>query len=151
MMKELNHLKSMWGEKVRRRTDLIVPEVTYKDGQGSLNNEYWAFSVPYAFRDALDIRFEERKKNRQSYMTWTQGPILSFKEGDFFHSADGKRAVQVRFAHQMGWDASKGEMYQGSVVYSDYSVSGNSLSKRSEHTCTQMQFLQLLISGAHES
>lgn len=150
-MKALNHLKSMWGQKVRRKTDLIVPEVTYQDGEGSLNNESWAFNVSYAFRDALDIKYEERKKNKQPYMTWTQRPLLSFKEGDFLHSADGKRAVRVRFANQMGWDASKGEMYQGSVVYSEYAESGNSLSKCSERTCTQMQFLQLLISDVHES
>lgn len=149
-MKELRHLKSMWGSKVRRTTDLIVPEVTYKDAQGSLNNEFWTFEVPYAFRDALDIKYEERKKNKQSYMVWTQGPILSFKEGDLIRSKDGKRVVQVRFAKQMGWDAIKEEMYLGSVVYSEYATLGNSLSKTCEHTCTQIQFLQLLISGSYD-
>lgn len=150
-MNKLDHLKSMWGPKAKRKTDLIVPQVTYEDGQGSLNNDLWAFNVTYAFRDALDIKYEERKKNKKPYMVWTQGPILSFKEGDVIHSKDGKRSVQVRFANQMGWDANKEEMYPGSVVYSEYAVSGNSLSKAGEHTCTQMQFLQLLISGAYDS
>ena len=150
-MNELDHLKSMWGSKVKRNTDLIVPKVTYIDGQGSLNNDSWAFKVAYAFRDALDIKYEVRKKNKKSYMVWTQGPNLSFKEGDLIHSKDGSRSVQIRFANQLGWDVTKEEMYPGSVVYSEFSVSGNSTSKPSELTCTQMQFLQLLIHGAYDS
>ena len=141
----------MWGPKVKRKTDLIVPQVTYEDGQGSLNNDSWAFKVTYVFRDALDIKYEERKKNKEPYMVWTQGPILSFKDGDMIHSKDGNRSIQVRFANQMGWDATKEEMSPGSVVYSEYAVSGNSHSKLGEHTCTQMQFLQLLIHGAYGS
>ena len=150
-MNELNHLKSMWGPKVKRKADLIVPKVSYEDGQGSLNNDSWAFNVTYAFREALDIKYEERKKNNRLYKVWTQGPIISFKEGDILHSKDGKRSVQVRFAQQMGWDANKEQMYQGSVVYSTYDVSGDSLTKAREHTCTQMQFLQLLIYGVYDS
>lgn len=150
-MNELDHLKSMWSANVKRKTVLIVPQVSYHENEGSLNNEAWAFNVGYAFRDALDIRFEERKKNKKSYMVWTQGPILSFKEGDMIHSRDGKRIVQVRFANQMGWDSAKNEMYQGSVVYSEYMPSNNSYLKLNELTCTQMQFLQLLIHGEYDS
>lgn len=150
-MYELDLLKSMWGFKAKRKTELIVQRVTYLDGQGSLNNDSWAFKVTYAFRETLDIKYEERKKNKKPYMVWTQGPILSFKEGDLIHSSDGRRFIQVRFANQMGWDTNKEEMYQGSVVYSENAGSGNSIHRASEHTCTQMQFLQLLISGAYDS
>lgn len=150
-MNELEHLRSMWSATVKRATVLIVPQVTYHEQKGSLNNESWAFNVEYAFRDALDIKYEERKKNKKAYMVWTQGPLLSFKEGDMINSRDGNRIVQVRFASQMGWDASKNEMYQGSVVYSEYTPSNNTYLKLNEHTCTQMQFLQLLIHGEYDS
>ena len=55
-MEELDYLKSLWSCKIKRKTKLIVPEVTYKDLKGFLNNENWKFKVPYAFREALDIK-----------------------------------------------------------------------------------------------
>lgn len=146
-MNELEHLKSMWVAKVRRKTDLIVPHITYNEQQGSLNNDSWAFKVHYAFRDALDIKYEERKKNKNLYMVWTQGPFLSFKDGDTIHSRDGSRAVQVLSAIPMVWNSAKNEMGEGRVIYLEYSVSDNIFSKLNERTCTQMQFLQLLIYG----
>ena len=149
-MNELEHLRSMWAAKAKRKTELIVPQVTYDGQEKSLNNDSWVFKVPYSFRDALDIKYEERKRDKKPYMVWTQGPLLSFKEGDLIRSKDERRAVQVRFATQMGWDSGKAEMYQGSVVYSDFAVSGNSFSKLNENSCTQMQFLQLLIFGKYD-
>lgn len=150
-MNELTLLKSMWAEKIKRKTDLIVPRVTHDGKEGSLNNESWAFTVPYAFRDALNIAYEERKKDKKPYMVWTQGPILSFKEGDLVHSKDGCRAVQISFARPMTWDSAKNAMHQGSVVYSEYVLSGNAYSKLHERSCSQMQFLQLLIQGSYDS
>lgn len=150
-MSELEQLKSMWAAKVKRTTNLIVPKVTHDGNDGSLNNDSWAFKVTYAFRDALDIKYEERKKNKKPYMVWTQGPVLSFKEGDLVYSKDSTRAVQVRVANRMGWDSAKGEMYQGSVVYSLFTVSGGPFSKLGERSCTQMQFLQLLIQGEYDN
>ena len=149
-MNELEHLRSMWAAKIRRTTQLIVPQVTYDGREGSLNNDSWVFKVHFSFRSALDIKFEERKKDKKPYMVWTQGPLLSFKEGDLVHSKDGFRAVQIQSARQMGWDPEKEEMYQGSVDYSDYALSGSSFSKLNEHSCTQMQFLQLLIFGKYD-
>jgi hypothetical protein len=148
-MNELQHLTSMWSDKTKRSTDLIVPKVTYLDRQGSLNNEFWSFKVSYAFRDALDIKNEERKKNKKAYRVWTQGPFLSFKEGDLIHSNDGRRTVQINIAKEMSWDKSKGEMYQGSVTFSEHTISDDSITKISEQTCTQMQFLELLINGTY--
>ncbi len=80
-------------------------------------------------------------------MVWTQGPLLRFKEGDVLHSRDGRRVVQVLSAKQMEWDAAEEKMYQGIVIYLEYAMSGNSLTKLKEHAGTQMQFLQLLING----
>ncbi len=145
------HLRSMWGEKVRRSTELIVPAITHDGPESSLNNDSWVFDVHYHFRDALDIKYEERRKDKTPYMVWTQGPFLSFKEGDLIQARDGRSAVQVRFANPMGWDPTKGEMYQGSVFYSEYEVSEGVYTKLQERTCSQMQFLQLVIFGKYES
>ena len=82
-MGELELLKSMWAHKVKRNTKLIVSEVTYDQGKGHLNNDHWHFQVPYAFLDALDLKYEQRMKNKKPYMVWTQGPLLRFKDGDF--------------------------------------------------------------------
>jgi len=150
-MNELEHLRSMWAPNTKRKTELIVPNITYGRQENSLNNDSWIFRVNYSFRDALDIKYEERKKDKKPYMIWTQGPLLSFKEGDLVHSKDERRAVQVLFATKMAWDSEKGEMYQGIVAYSEFIVSANSFSKlNTNNSCTQMQFLQLLISGKHD-
>lgn len=149
-MNELEHLRSMWTATSKRVTKLIV-DLTYDGNQGSLNNDSWVFNVPYAFRDALDIKYEQRMKKLEPYWVWTQGPLLNFVKGDLINSKDGLLAVQVESASQMEWNYSKDEMFQGSVVYSEYSVTSGRYVKLKEHTCTQMQFLQLLIHGQYDS
>jgi hypothetical protein len=137
----------MWKQRSKRKTKLIVPSVSRSEGTWSLNNNSWFFDAPYCFRDALDIKYEERKKDKKPYMVWTQGPRIAFKEGDLIQSRCGHKAVQVRFASPMGWDVAKDEMFEGSVVYTEFMVDGHKFTKQSERSCTQMQFLQLLISG----
>lgn len=149
-MNETEHLKSMWAAKIKRKLNLIVPKVTYDESEGSLHNDSWAFKVPYAFRDALDIKFEERIKDKEPYMVWTQGPILNFKEGDMLHSKDGVRAVQILSAAPMGWDSKEAKMNEGAVFYSEYAVAKNSFLKLRDRNCTQMQFLQMLIHGTYD-
>lgn len=157
-MNELEIIKSLWPKKgidgkiikKNREISLIVPEISYFGQDGSLNNDSWAFRVGYAFRDALDIKYEERKINKEPYMVWTQGPCLDFKEGDILHAKDGNRTVQVLSAKQMEFDSEKDEFYRGLVVYSEYEVSGNSFTKIEDRACTQMQFLQLLIDGQYD-
>lgn len=146
-MKELEHLKSMWASKVNRKTDLIVPKVTYSRLEGSLNNSSWAFSVSFAFRSALDIKYEQRKKNKKAYMVWTQGPLLSFKEGDLIHSQDKLCAVQVRIAKPISWDIEKKEMYEGYLLFDEFKFNNSVLFETKQYTCTQMQFLEILIHG----
>jgi len=135
----------MWASKIKRKTNLIVPKVSYQGMNGSLNNENWSFKVTYAFRDALDIKYEQRTKDRKPYMLWTQGPILNFKEGDLIISQNCDKSVQVTFASPMGWDSAKNEMYEGSVTYDQYSVKNGEYIKLGEYISTQMNFLQLLI------
>ena len=147
-MKELDHLKSMWSHKIKRKTDLIVSNITYSGTSGSLNNEGWSYKVPYAFRDALDIKYEQRMKDKKPYMVWTQGPILSFKDGDVLTDIDNKKAVQVLFANRMGWDTTNDKMYEGNVVYDTFKITNGQYIKGEQKTCSQMQFLSLLIYGS---
>ena len=146
-MKELDHLKSMWSHKVKRKTDLIVPKITYSDTTGSLNNEVWEYKVPFAFRDALDIKYEQRMKDKKPYMVWTQGPILNFKNGDLLTDKNNKKAVQVLFANRMGWDTINDKMYEGSIVYDTFKITNGEYIKEPQQKCSQMQFLALLIYG----
>jgi len=149
-MKELEHLRTMWAPKLKRKTKLIVPAVTYSKRVGSLNNEHWEFNVPYAFRDALDIKYEQRMKDKEPYMIWTQGPILNFKEGDSLTTRNGKKVVQIQSANPMGWDDSKNEMCEGSVIYDEFDIDDGKCTKRRRSTCSQMQFLRMLIYGAYD-
>ncbi len=146
-MDEIQLLKSMWKSRTQRQTKLIVPKVTYENMTGSLNNEHWFFKVPYAYRDALDISYDKRIKEKKSYMLWTQGVQLSFKVGDSLISKDNKTSLQVKFANAMGWDPDKNEMYQGSIVFDEYDVDGHKYTKKKQHSCNQMEFLQILITG----
>lgn len=146
-MKELDLLRSMWSHKIKRKTDLIVSKITYSGTTGSFNNESWAFQVPYAFRDALDIKYEQRMKDKKPYMIWTQGPILNFKDGDVLTDKNNKKAVQVLFANRMGWDTTNNIMYEGNVVYDTFTISNGEYIKGEQKTCSQMQFLSLLICG----
>ena len=147
---EYHLLKSMWKEKVRRSTDLIVPFITYEGMKGSLNNLHWFFDVGYHFRDALNIKYEERKKNKKPYMVWTQGPVISFKDGDLINSKDNTIALQVTYASPMGWDESAGVMYQGNVTYKEYAIKDKAYELIRNKTCNQMEFLKILITGKME-
>jgi hypothetical protein len=80
-------------------------------------------------------------------MVWTQGPILSFKNGDSFTAKNESTALQVQFANPMGWDSAKNEMYPGSVVFKEFTVKDNKFTELNQHNCNQMEFLTVLISG----
>ncbi|WP_271273801.1 BRCT domain-containing protein [Aliamphritea hakodatensis] len=145
----LEHLKLLWKDRSQRSTTLLVSKISYSGSQGSLHTDEWAFPVPYAMREALDIQYDTRTKDKKAYQVWTQGPIISFKEGDIIFSGDKKTCIQVKFANRMGWDKDKDEMYQGSVTYDTYSVSnmGTMTPITSSTNTTQMQFLEYLIRG----
>jgi hypothetical protein len=147
-MQLLEHLESMWAPKIKRKVPTI-PTVKYdvELSVGALDNDDWYFKVPYAFREALDIKYEERKKDKKGYMVWTQGPILSFKDGDSFTDKNGSSALQVKFANPMGWDPDKKQMYQGSIVFDIFEVNGQKYTKINQHSCNQMEFLKILICG----
>jgi hypothetical protein len=144
----LKHLESMWAPKIKRKVPTI-PSVKYDTELrvGTLDNDDWYFRVSYAFREALDLKYEQRKKDKKSYMVWTQGPILGFKDGDNFTAKNNHSALQVKFSNSMGWDPDKKQMYQGSIVFDRFEVNGHKHTKISQHSCSQMEFLKILISG----
>ena len=144
----LEHFESMWAPKIKRKL-VTVPTVSYSAELriGSLNNEDWHFKVPYAFREALDLKYEKRMKDKKTYMTWTQGPILKFKNGDSFISKYYKTAIQVQFSSPMGWDSTKNEMYQGSIVFDQFSINDHKYTKLKRYSCSQMEFLKILVNG----
>ena len=133
-----------------KKVPFVVPKVTWDSTMmaGSLNNEHWAFNVHYAFREALDLRFMERVRNKRKVHLWTQGALVSFKEGDTLVSRCRSRSVQVKYANGMGWDAAKQEMYFGSVIFKKHTIKNGVFSFVGEDNLTQLEFLEMLITGS---
>ncbi|SGY87528.1 hypothetical protein [Moritella viscosa] len=149
--KEITQLKALWQERTQRSTSLIVPSMSNEHSKlvpDDIHHSHWCFNIPYAFRDALDIKYEQRKKDKKTYMVWTQGPMLSFNEGDTFTSKNQNCALQIIFATGMGWDAAKNEMYQGSVVFEEFKIENKKYTNIKQHSCNQMAFLEILITGS---
>lgn len=148
----LKHLKTMWpsADKNKIKRELATyPSVYYNSvkSQGTLNNDNWYFNVPYTFRDALDIKYEQRVKDKVGSMVWTQGPILKFKMGDNFPAKNNNITLQVQFGDQVGWDRDKNEMYLGSVVFDLFELIDKKYIHKQRYQCNQMEFLELLING----
>jgi len=147
-MDELNHLRTMWKVKARRSKELIVGDISYQDNAGTFEgNSHWLFAVGYQFRDALDIMYLVRMADKMQTMEWTQGPILNFSVGDYVHTKNGTRGVMVLYAKPMEWNADKKIMFEGVVTIDIYDETGKSPVKEATKTLSQMEFLELLISG----
>ncbi len=140
-------LHKMWRERVSRTSLLITSSVRYSNEimNGELDNDHWAYHVPYAFREALDLSFDQRiktvDKKSVPYWLWTQGPIINFKEGDLLKARNGDNDLQVVSSNRMGWDPAIKEMYQGFVTYR------RSSDLETLHTITQMEFLAVMVFG----
>lgn len=101
-MRELNLLASLAATgRLKRGRRLLVQDLQYEGTTGHWRTAEWAYAVPYAFREALDIRFLLRMEHKQEVMRWTQGPLLAFSAGDVLHRCDGSGCVQVVFARPM--------------------------------------------------
>ncbi|HDY7840673.1 TPA: hypothetical protein RQK35_003411 [Vibrio vulnificus] len=129
-----------------KHVPFVVPAITWdtESKEGSLNNDHWYFKVGYCFREALDLQFIERVRDKKKVNLWSQGCIVSFKEGDLIYSHSGDRAVQVKYASPMGWDEAKNEMYYGSVTFDETNLLNGS---SDVVTLNQLEFLSLLIEG----
>jgi hypothetical protein len=141
-------LRALWGPRLRRSEEPIVGTVRYDGKMGTWENDHWAFSVPYVFRDALDIRFDARKKNRQTVMVWTQGACISFAEGDVLTSKDERVILRVTYAVPMGWDGATESMYEGAVAFDVFEHAVEGLRRLYSLSGTQMEFLNLLVTGS---
>lgn len=45
----------------------------------------WRMAIKESFKMELDIKLTERKKNKNAYYEWTQGPYYCFSEGQIFY------------------------------------------------------------------
>lgn len=162
MNKEIKHLRSMWKARPRRSNDLIVSEVSLKGINGQIRTDNWAYEIPYGMREALDLKFLERKKTEKkgekpkSYWVWTQGPLLAFKMGDAlynYHSDDREcyTMLQVYSAVSMSWDSEKDRMNEGEVSFRVFERSTQNgqftMSEAGDYEVSQMDFLIILITG----
>ena len=50
----------------------------------------WHMAVRECFKEELDIKLTDRKKEKKTYREWTQGPYYCFSEGQVFY--DSKEA-----------------------------------------------------------
>lgn len=158
-MDAIAHIKKLSQNRTKRSDTLIVSNIC--GAKRLLGTQNWAHPICYAFRDALDIKPTPRIKikkdphNNTVYgsdgkpqkvrtTVWTQGHILSFKEGDNIQGLD-----VVIDAMPMGWDAPKNEMYLGHVTLGKISQLGKgaSIIKNPTWSGTQIDFLELLITG----
>lgn len=126
-----------------RSTELIVPCVSYQNNVGNLHNENWAYRVPYAFRDALDISYSTLYHKKISYQAWTQGCLINFVVGDRLSSDKGYCCLQVQSSKPVSLNPNSGEWDEGFVTYTNFDKLGSA-----QKTVSQMSFLQLLITGS---
>jgi hypothetical protein len=47
----------------------------------------WHMAVRESFKEELDIKLTDRKKDKISYREWTQGPYFCFSEGQVFYDS----------------------------------------------------------------
>ena len=76
-----------------RSTELIANFVDdFADG--------WHMAVRESFKEELDIKLTDRKKNKIAYKEWTQGPDFCFSEGQILYdSKQGYSNWQNATAH----------------------------------------------------
>lgn len=146
-MKEIHLIRSLFGPQTKRSLDLIVSSVDSNGPSSKFDNEHWYYSVPFAFRDALDIRLSQRIKAGKPTQTWSQGPYISFSEGDVLTSKDGSTCLQVIQASPVSWDATKGSANEGLVTYKKFAVADSRYEEIAVTTCSQIEFLTLLMLG----
>ena len=145
---------------IKRSRDLIVPFVGYENNCGTLNNDTWAYCVPFGFREALDIYYSQLQKTEniidiegnikkvtRFYCAWTQGCQLSFSKGDMLNPKESNVCLQVVEAAPMKWVAEKLTIDDGFVTYQSFIKTGLG----DFTSVSQLEFLQLLIYGSNES
>ncbi len=138
-------------DKQRRGTELITC-LEPKEGYGPLPEDFcqgWAFKLGPSFADALDIIFQQRKRNKKSYSVWTQGSRFDFKQGYTIHSTDGKTVVQVAEASPVEPGGGGIKRDPGKIELKFYSAQDGPKIWKLERTetMTQDDLVRLLILG----
>tara|TARA_R110001583_G_scaffold58417_3_gene174237 strand:+ start:5242 stop:5700 length:459 start_codon:yes stop_codon:yes gene_type:complete len=142
-MKEIELIKKVGCKRRATRSLDLIANIKLEN----LETSHWSYPLSYGFRDALDIQYSVRVKDKKTYMVWTQGPVIAFKEGDLIKSGCKCFVVQVEFAQPMGWDIEKDKMYLGNVMFKLFKDKLGKLTIDSRYECNQLDFLALLING----
>ena len=130
---------------------LIVGHISWdkQSSKGIFRDVDWAYDVGYCFREALDLSFDKRFKDKKPFYTWTQGFRIYFKEGDLLTSKKGFPTLQVQQGIPMSWDQESKSVDQGQVSYQLFKnirygdIAGI-------ETINQMEFLNILLFGLTE-
>jgi len=121
----------------------------------------WHMAVKDCYRNELDIKYTERKKNKESFWEWTQGPYFSFAEGHLFYNTpkayskweeaikDIKIACQITSATPTILDRNK-NLIEGLVEFTIYEPDENftSLKALKNYKLSQKEFISFLQTGA---
>ena len=137
----------------KRQTQLIANFVKgYAEG--------WFMAVKECYRNELDIKLTERKKNKQSYPEWTQGPYFSFAEGHLFYDTPKaykkwnqaikaiKIACKITSATPTMLDKNK-NLLEGMVNFTTYKPDkkATSLMAVQDYKVSQREFVHFLKTG----
>jgi hypothetical protein len=140
----------------KRHTQLIADFVEgYAGG--------WFMAVKKCYRNELDIKLTERKKNKQTYSEWTQGPYFSFAEGHLFYDTPkayekGKKwgqaikaikmACKITSATSTNLDKNK-NLVEGMVNFTMYKPDkkATSLIVIQDYEVSQREFVNFLKTG----
>jgi len=139
----------------KRQTQLIANFVNgYAKG--------WFMAVKECYRNELDIKLTERKKDKQSYLEWTQGPYFSFAEGQLFYDTPQaykkrkwgqalkviKKACKITSATPTILDRNK-NLVEGTVNFTMYKPDKQNMSLITvrDYKVSQREFVDFLKTG----
>jgi len=141
-------------EKSKRHANLIANFVNgYAAG--------WHMAVKECYRNELDIKYTERKKNKQSFFEWTQGPYYSFAEGHIFYDTPigyekwGKALTAIKICCKIDTatptvlDKNK-KLIEGTVVFTIFKPDEKltSLEAAGNYKLSQTEFVNFLKTGS---
>ena len=140
-------------ETTERHSNLVANFVNgYADG--------WYMAVKECYRNELDIKYTERKKHKQSFFEWTQGPYFSFAEGHMFYDTTKaykkwgeaikaiKIACKIVSATPTMLDKNK-KLVEGMVVFTIYKPDAKLTFLKAVKDCklSQTEFVNFLKTG----
>lgn len=155
----IHYLEKLIEEKPNREkrgVDLLKPY----NSDGS--SEGWAFCVPPAFNDSLDIRLTSRIIEGKQENVWTQGSSFNFKAGEILYDTPEAyntwstaltkitRSIQIEFSSGAGLFDSSSNRSAGMVKFKMFKPDNNKkrlVTVGSTVTMSQDEFVKFLILG----